>query len=341
VILVLGLSLTLLIARALHRHAEEVAESSDQGRSAEPATKADQGNADETASQRAAASPEQQAQDQERFLAEFRTDHSAPAAGGVRQEDLPRAEVVDVPIYQAPAGSAPQPLPAARSAVLPPVGQPPVPAGVAQAQAAPAGANALGLYVVAAGDNPWKISARIFGDGRHAQKIVDANPGLNPARLQIGQKLRIPALPGLTPRIQLQDAPAAAVTPAAFAGPATAAAGSAPVAQVRSPAANQAAMLPPIGSLAQPPVPPAGVAAHPASPAPLPASALGLQPSAPTLAAASQTHTIQPGDTLEKIARRFYGVAGPRTVKRITDANPGVDPMRLQIGTTLTIPAQQ
>jgi LysM repeat protein len=45
-------------------------------------------------------------------------------------------------------------------------------------------------------------------------------------------------------------------------------------------------------------------------------------------------HKIVRGDTLDKVAKH-YGV----TRKAIQDANPGVDPTRLQIGKTLQIPA--
>lgn len=47
-----------------------------------------------------------------------------------------------------------------------------------------------------------------------------------------------------------------------------------------------------------------------------------------------QTYTVQPGDTLGRIARD-HGVS----LRALQDANPGVDPRRLQIGQVLQLPA--
>lgn len=50
----------------------------------------------------------------------------------------------------------------------------------------------------------------------------------------------------------------------------------------------------------------------------------------------SRGYVIQPGDTLIKLAERFYGDWSQWT--RIRDANPGIDPDNLQIGQTINIP---
>lgn len=50
--------------------------------------------------------------------------------------------------------------------------------------------NADGTYTVAAGDTPSKI-ARKFGTSVDA--ILSENPGLEPNRLRVGQKIRLPA----------------------------------------------------------------------------------------------------------------------------------------------------
>ncbi len=58
-------------------------------------------------------------------------------------------------------------------------------------KAAPTGVkNADGTYTVAAGDTPSKI-ARKFGVSVDA--ILSENPGLNPSKLHVGQKIRLPA----------------------------------------------------------------------------------------------------------------------------------------------------
>jgi nucleoid-associated protein YgaU len=60
-------------------------------------------------------------------------------------------------------------------------------------------------------------------------------------------------------------------------------------------------------------------------------------PSAPAApAAAPRTHQVASGETLQKIAKRYYGTVN--RWRRIADANPGVDPSRLRPGTSLVIP---
>lgn len=48
--------------------------------------------------------------------------------------------------------------------------------------------------VVLARDNYWKIAERELGDAAQFQRIADANPGVDPRRLRVGQKLRVPAV---------------------------------------------------------------------------------------------------------------------------------------------------
>jgi len=66
-------------------------------------------------------------------------------------------------------------------------------------------------------------------------------------------------------------------------------------------------------------------AAAPATPAVAPASA-----------PASQTHVVQRGDTLEAVSLKYYGTRNKW--RDILNANKGIDPKRLRIGTKLTIP---
>jgi ABC-type amino acid transport substrate-binding protein len=57
--------------------------------------------------------------------------------------------------------------------------------------------------------------------------------------------------------------------------------------------------------------------------------------------ATSETYVVQPGDTLSRIARRFYGDARPASWQRIHEANRDVigdDPGRLRVGMTLQVP---
>jgi nucleoid-associated protein YgaU len=55
-------------------------------------------------------------------------------------------------------------------------------------------------------------------------------------------------------------------------------------------------------------------------------------------ASGGQTYTVQPGDTLSKISKQFYGDANRYT--QIFEANRDKlsDPNKIQVGQTLTIP---
>jgi nucleoid-associated protein YgaU len=303
VVLVLGLAVTLLVARSLHNRASEVA---DQTAAQSEPKAAEFDHATETAN--ATVSAEARAQDQ--AVMDFRTEHTGAATqpGAATQLGAPRVETVDMPAYPQPVGATPavgttgvRPAPTAisntgRSAVLPPVGEPPMPiAASTQGSASAQGSNALGFYEIAAGDNPWKISSKVFGDGKYAQKILSANPGLNPNRMTVGQKVKIPALPNVTAKIQLADAASVPSNP-----------GPAPIAEALTTAGGPGSTTTDTGA----------------------APATG----------GARTHKVQAGDSLGKIAKEYLGSAGPKSVKKILDANPGLDAAHLRVGTTIKIP---
>lgn len=196
VVLVLGLSVTLLVARALHQRANEAEELET---AAAPAS-----------SERSVASTEQPANPE--------NDPSAV----IQQQELDRwmegrpngaSEAQPAPVNNGNV-AAPAPQPNANSTTPPradvvewngqPNGNPvsvpqPVNGATLQEQGAPPVAEAApepASYTIVAGDNPYKISAKLFGDGRYAKKIMDANPGVDPNRLKVGQKLKVPALQG-------------------------------------------------------------------------------------------------------------------------------------------------
>jgi LysM repeat protein len=69
------------------------------------------------------------------------------------------------------------------------------------------------------------------------------------------------------------------------------------------------------------------------------APALPISPSAPPPApAAPQSHTVVSGDTLSRIARKYYGHSADW--QKIADANKAVlpDPTKLKVGMVLTVP---
>jgi len=66
-----------------------------------------------------------------------------------------------------------------------------------------------------------------------------------------------------------------------------------------------------------------------------PATTLPVEPAAPV--AATSTYTVASGDTLGGIAKKTYGRETAWTA--IRDANPGINPNNLKVGTTLKLPA--
>ena len=157
-------------------------------------------------------------------------------------------------------------------------------------------------YVVKSGDNMWKISASVYGDGKYTQKIVEANPGMNTQKLKPGTVIRIPSIPHKTVLMKLPSFADAKLGHEA--GPAHQAAEDHPVqANTRTPA-----------------------------PAPAPES---------DVPAGGTTHKVESGETLGAIAKKYYGSGGPKSVALIVNANNGLEPTKLKVGQELVIPAKK
>ena len=175
-------------------------------------------------------------------------------------------------------------------------------------------------HVVKKGDTLWKLSQT---HGVSVQSISDANPGVDPQNLQIGSTLCIPAVP--TPHAR----PMRPVTCPEGTFPHTIQEGdtfwrlsqtygvSIQSISDANPGVNPQNLQ--IGS----------TLCIPAVPTPY---ALPMRPV--TCPEGTFPHTIQEGDTFWRLSQT-YGVS----IQSISDANPGVNPQNLQIGSTLCIPA--
>ncbi len=92
-----------------------------------------------------------------------------------------------------------------------------LPAGATGSSAPDAGASnplnggSTGDYVVKSGDTPRTIAAKELGNANRAKEILDANPGLDPRRLRVGQTIKIPGKAGAP-----VSAPAPAPSPSPF-----------------------------------------------------------------------------------------------------------------------------
>jgi nucleoid-associated protein YgaU len=130
-------------------------------------------------------------------------------------------------------------------------------------------------YRVRSGDRLYNIAQAHYGQdkGHRWTRIRDANPGIDPGRLRIGDELTIPPLENATVRLAVADQPA-----------------------VEAPREEA------------------------------PAST------------GDRTHKVAAGETLGHISTTYYGTC--RKWQLIVDANPGIDPRRLRVGTRLVIPAQ-
>jgi 5'-nucleotidase len=48
------------------------------------------------------------------------------------------------------------------------------------------------IYVIEKGDSYWKIAKKIYGDGMRMKDIEDANPDVDPKKLQVGDEILLP-----------------------------------------------------------------------------------------------------------------------------------------------------
>jgi len=303
VVLVLGLSITLLVARSIHQHGAEA------GIGDEPVPEPEAAVVDDTRETETAATIDPAYEAHARAVLAFQEEHDytpgpVSEAGGPSTSTAQRTTPDPIMESREPGietASNSVPYTGRQDTVLPNLGEPPIPFNTGRTNTTTAASNThiLGTYTIVSGDNPWKISARVFGNGKYAQQIVAANPGLNPAKLKIGQKIKIPAVAHATPRVPLEHAG----TP-----PISSVAGTTPGLAVRTPG-------------------------------PVTTSSVAANPHQPQNTTAGRTHKIQVGDTLGAIASKYLGSSGPKTVKKLLAANPGINPRRLKIGDELKIPA--
>jgi nucleoid-associated protein YgaU len=144
--------------------------------------------------------------------AEKTSEPPAPSAAAPAN-DMPRtgAEPLARPIPSRPAlGSAPR-------TATPPATKPLAPAPTRTAAPAPDPARILTVtYSIRSGDTLSSIAAERLGAARHWRLIAEKNPGLDPARLTIGQRIVLPSRASVEERVgrEAREAAAAATTPA-------------------------------------------------------------------------------------------------------------------------------
>lgn len=100
----------------------------------------------------------------------------------------PAATYSAPPTYSAGAGYTPPSTPAFSEPAVSNSAEPKLETKSAGSSSTSGGST----YTVQKGDTLFKIAKEHYGDGKQYTKIVAANPGLDPSRLKVGQKITLP-----------------------------------------------------------------------------------------------------------------------------------------------------
>jgi len=308
VVLVLGLSVTLLIGRALYKRSPQAANEGDAELAGGDSSGTESARGPDVADNPAPANT---------------SSSSGPGSNSAGQIPTPARETATRPPVEQPASNPavdrfvadqtrriePQPAPAPSAGVPSPnnssnggnhpiAGNPPPPPDLLRDHEdsgppsdVPLPADGFG-YTVAGGDNPWKIAAKVYGDGKYTQKIVEANPGVNVKNMKVGTVIKIPIITNKSILVKLPS----------FAEASRASHGGGDNSAV----------------------------AHQGPPSAPPVAERHVE--APETHTAATTHKIESGETLSVIAKKYYGVSGPKTIARIVAANNGLDASKLKVG---------
>ncbi|HYF52071.1 MAG TPA: LysM peptidoglycan-binding domain-containing protein [Planctomycetota bacterium] len=311
VVLVLGLSVTLLIGRALYRNTEVSDAGADDSVETSAAAAGDDIRRVDGVREASAPMPHTQSTDTSRAetvelppeapntaVREFVQDQTRPINATDRFSNSPTMTPPVETNNRAngsvrPTNGGPNPEDALYDHESPEPVKP-------EANAVPA--DGYG-YTVAAGDNIWKISSKVYGDGKFTQKIVDANKDINTAKLKPGMVIKIPLIQNKTVLMKLPS-----------------------FADAKSGKSSE----------------PAVAKAEPkkADDKPLLAQKL-VKADKPVEVSEAATHKVESGETLGSIAQKYYGASGPKTIAKIVDANKGLNPAKLKVGQEIVIPAKK
>ena len=185
-------------------------------------------------------------------------------------------------------------------------------------------------HTVANGELLGDIALKYYKSSKQWRKIAEANPGIDPKNLKVGQKLVIPGI----------EAKSAETPVVAGAGERTYTIKSGDtlylVAKKELGSASRWKEIEKLNGVSSSELHVGQVIKLPASAsASTPAVTPSTDPSAaPT--AGSKTHTVSKGETLGDISKHYYGTS--KNWKKIVDANAGTSPENLKVGQKLVIP---
>lgn len=209
--------------------------------------------------------------------------------------------------------------------VLPPPAPVPPAPGPGGAPVAAGGQGAT-THVVAKGETLSDISQAHYGTSKHWRRIVEANPGLDPVRLKLGQVIQIPVID--------DAAPAGGAGGATADGTYTVERGDSyySIAKKQLGSPGRWREIERLNNVPAEDLKPGTVLKLPAKDTGT--SAPGA-PGAPA-AAGGRTHIVAKGETLGDISKQYFGTT--TKWRAIVEANPGVKAENLKVGQSLSIP---
>ena len=123
----------------------------------------------------------------------------------------PKAETPEDLFAAAPsAGDGPMPSPEDAEAAGPGDLEPAVPVGgdaTPEETAEDAAGPRKRYYVIRDGESFWTVTKKLYGAGKYYADVVKANPDVNPERIRAGQVIAIPAIDGAKLREELLASP--------------------------------------------------------------------------------------------------------------------------------------
>ena len=199
----------------------------------------------------------------------------------------------------------------------------PMPALPAQTVEPVAAAPAATIHTVASGELLGDIALKHYKSSKAWRKIVEANPGLDPHHIKVGQKLTIPAL----------EPAVAGAPPTSGNRSYTVKKGDSLYAIARKELndGNRWKEIERLNKVSNAELRIGQVLVLPES-----ANSTTSTPSGDAPTASGKTHTVTKGESLAGISTKYFGTTAKW--REIAKANPGVTPDNLKIGQKLVIP---